>query len=85
MDKKFLYLGEELTVHLSMTLISAGSQFDKDEEKSIKEIYSEFKEAKLLIKKSLGLHDIEKNFTKTSKSTLSSSYINYYNKIKNEQ
>jgi hypothetical protein len=85
MDKKFMFIGDELSVHLSLTLLSAGDFIDGDRTKSLNEVLSEFGEAKLLIRKSLGLDSIENDFIRTSKSSLSSNYIEYYQNLKKKK
>jgi hypothetical protein len=82
MDRNFLFLGDELTVHIGSTLVLAGEYIDGAEGITKERVLSEFGDTKLLIKKSLGFNYIEKSFTNTSKSKLSSATIKFYRDLK---
>lgn len=81
-DKKWIFIGEELTVHIGMVLVGAGEALEKPDNNSEIEISKEFKEVKNLIRKALGLNKIEISYTKSLKSKIGSDYISYYKKIK---
>lgn len=85
MDKQFLYLSHELTVHIISVLIMAGESISEAEKINKKNVLKEFSETKLIIKKSLGLNSIEREFGKTSKTKISSEPIKYLNKIKKKR
>lgn len=84
-DKKFLYLGEELTVHIGIVLVGAGGYVGGSKEKEKKEILSDFRGTKLLMKEALGFNHIEKKVKVIANSKVESGYIDYYRKIKKEQ
>lgn len=81
-DKKILYLSDELTVHLGSTLILGGEFINGEEIIKKREVQKQFGKTKLIIKKSLGLNSIEKEFGKTSKTKITSEPIKYLNKLK---
>ena len=83
-DTKALFLDQNLTVHLDMVLIGAGGFLEGDKDKTENEILSEFKQSKLLIRESLGLSNIERNFHSTAKPKVSSEYIGYFEKVKKQ-
>lgn len=81
-DKKFLYLSDELTAHLGCILILGGEFINGEKNIKKREVQKQFGKTKLIIKKSLGLNTIEKEFGKTSKNKITSEPIKYLNKLK---
>jgi hypothetical protein len=84
LESKNLFIDENLSVHLILTLIKAGEFLEGINQIDEIDVVNEFKESKLLIRKSLGVNQIEKDLLKVSKSTLSSNNIGQFKKIKTD-
>jgi hypothetical protein len=86
-DKHKLYINEEISVHCMLTLIGVEDIYDlpkKEKEMEISKFYTGLKEASDLIMEETGLKRLEKFFKKINKPDIKSSYIEAFNKIKEE-
>jgi len=86
-DTNKLYLNEEIAMHCMITLIGVEDIYNLPENEKkleISKFYTGIKEVSDLIKEEIGLKRLDKFFNKINKPIISSSYIEAFNKIKNE-
>ena len=91
-DSNRLYINEDITLHCFMTLIGveeiADIEDDAEKKKTIKTLYQDVAHARQMIRKEIGLDEIDKFFRVMTKAKHKSHIIDYVNearkKYKNE-
>ncbi len=87
-DKHFLYLNEVVTMHCAVSLIGVDDipELEKKEKtKRLKKFFQDKKDTVRLIKEESGLERLDGVLKGINKPKLSSEYINYFDKLKEER